>query len=186
VEKGDPGTLAYRVYLSHAAAEAQPLASPPVPPRLLSPWHDVPFLSRRSLPHSPLFHYVNEIPRGYGRRGGRALATRSSRVGRGGGQQVDGQVRDCCGRRVYPDSPGHQEWAAAVRAQPSQVGDERSHERLTRTAGGGRGCSWLKHGPVLHNYGCLPQTWEDPTVRQTSDNLPGARAPGVPDGAACD
>ena len=33
--------------------------------------------------------------------------------------------------------------------------------------------SFLRHGPVLHNYGCLPQTWEDPSVRQTAENLPG-------------
>lgn len=35
---------------------------------------------------------------------------------------------------------------------------------------------YLRHGPVLHNYGCLPQTWEDPSVRQTPENLPGAAA----------
>ena len=38
---------------------------------------------------------------------------------------------------------------------------------------GGPMSRFLKHGPVPHNYGCLPQTWEDPSVRQTAENLPG-------------
>lgn len=68
VEKGQPDMLDYRVFLSLLPAEAG------VEPRLISPWHDVPFLSRRSLPHSQIFHYVNEIPRGYEERHGRAIS----------------------------------------------------------------------------------------------------------------
>lgn len=32
---------------------------------------------------------------------------------------------------------------------------------------------FLKHGNVLHNYGCLPQTWENPKEIHPSTNLPG-------------
>lgn len=30
---------------------------------------------------------------------------------------------------------------------------------------------------MLHNYGCLPQTWEDPSVKQTPEQLAGDNDP---------
>jgi len=32
---------------------------------------------------------------------------------------------------------------------------------------------YLKHGNVLHNYGCFPQTWENPKEIHPATNLPG-------------
>ena len=32
-----------------------------------------------------------------------------------------------------------------------------------------KGKARLYHGPIFWNYGCLPQTWEDPNVKGNAD-----------------
>jgi inorganic pyrophosphatase len=32
-----------------------------------------------------------------------------------------------------------------------------------------KGKARLYHGPIFWNYGCLPQTWEDPNVKGDAD-----------------
>lgn len=61
---GQKDTLSYRVYLRQLPRDAAGSGGAAGAKRI-SFWHDVPLKSIRSIVHSPIFHYVNEIPRGY-------------------------------------------------------------------------------------------------------------------------
>lgn len=137
MSKGEPNTLDYRVYLTQT-----PLANSSGGARVLSFWHDVPLKSMRSLAHQPIFHYVNEIPKG---------TTAKNEVS---GEEEGNPIR-----------------------QDTKNGKPRYSFPFAVVLSGFLQLRFLNHGPVLHNYGCLPQTWEDPSVKQTPEQLPGDNDP---------